>query len=76
MQRARLEELNMRTREEVIYFLKQLWNSEQTNCPICGNELTLLHKKAKKSNCNWQCKNCDKRFDTISLMNEMNDKMP
>ena len=74
MKRATLKELNMNSREEVIRFLKKLWNEEKTNCPICGNELELLHKKAKKSNCDWQCKQCDKTFKTIHLLDELNDQ--
>lgn len=76
MRQVKLKELNMQSRTEVISFLKRLWNSEQTNCPICGNKLEMLHKKAKKSTCDWQCIKCDKTFKTISLLDEVNERMP
>lgn len=75
MERVELKELKMESRNEVIRFLKKLWNLEKTNCPICGNELELLHKKAKKSNCDWQCKQCNKTFKTIYLLDELNEQM-
>lgn len=73
MERITLEELNMQSRKEVISFLKRLWNQEKTNCPLCGAELELLHKKAKKSNCDWQCKRCNKIIRTIHLLDELNE---
>ena len=76
MERIVLKELNMKTRKEVLLFLKKLWNEEKVNCPICGNELEILHKKAKKSNCDWQCKSCDKTYKTIHLLDELNEQMP
>lgn len=65
----------MSTRNEVLMFLKKLWNGEGTGCPVCGSELELLHKKAKKSNCDWQCRSCNKAFKTIYLLDELNKKM-
>ena len=50
MDKVSLNELNMKSRDDVILFLKKLWNEEETNCPICDNKLELLHNKAKKSN--------------------------
>ena len=76
MERVLLKELKMESRDEVIRFLKKLWNEEKTNCPICGNELDLLHKKAKKSNCDWQCKICGKIFKTLYLLDELNEQIP
>lgn len=76
MERVLLEELNMSARKEVLTFLKKLWNQEKTNCPICGSELELLHKKAKKSNCDWQCKRCGKVYKTMHLLDELNNQMP
>ncbi|MBR6627204.1 MAG: hypothetical protein IKL04_04410 [Lachnospiraceae bacterium] len=72
MDRVRLEELKMDTRDEMLRFLKKLWKQEDAECPMCGNRLELLHKKAKKSNCDWQCKSCDKIFKTIYLLDELN----
>lgn len=74
MERVLLKDLNMADRKEILAFLKKLWNEEKTNCPICGGELTLLHKKAKKSNCDWQCKRCNKVYKTIHLLDELNEK--
>lgn len=74
MERVLLKDLNMADRKEVLAFLKKLWNEEKTNCLICGSELTLLHKKAKKSNCDWQCKQCNKVYKTIHLLDELNEK--
>lgn len=48
MERVYLQELNMTNREEVLTFLKRLWNEENTDCPICGSKLEWMHKKAKK----------------------------
>lgn len=76
MERVLLEELNMHNRKEVLIFLKKLWNQEKTSCPICGCELELLHKKAKKNNCDWQCKICNKIYKTIHLLDELNEQMP
>lgn len=76
MERVLLEELNMHNRKEVLVFLKKLWNQEKTSCPICGSELELLHKKAKKNNCDWQCKICNKIYKTIHLLDELNEQMP
>lgn len=74
MDRVRLTELKMGSRDEVLRFLKSLWNQEKTSCPICGKKLTLLHKKAKKSNCDWQCKECNKVFKTLHLLDELNEQ--
>ena len=74
MDRVTLNELKMGSRQEVLRFLKSLWNQEKTSCPMCGNELELLHKKAKKSNCDWICTSCGERYDTIKILNQLNDK--
>ena len=64
----------MSSRNEVLSFLKKLWNEEKTACPMCGGELEILHKKAKKNNCDWQCKSCEKVFKTLYLLDELNEK--
>ena len=33
-------------------------------------------KKAKKSDCDWQCKNCNKTYKTMYLLDEINEQMP
>ena len=76
MERATLKDLNMNNRDEIVVFLKKLWNSKETNCPKCGNVLETLHKKAKKSDCDWKCSNCDMVYRTISLLDELNEKLP
>ena len=76
MDRVRLQELKMNSRGEVLAFLKNLWKEEKVDCPMCGEPLELLHKKAKKDDCDWQCKKCDKIFRTIHLLDELNEEMP
>ena len=76
MERVLLNDLNMNSRAEVLAFLKKLWQEEKTNCPMCGEELELLHKKAKKSDCEWQCRHCEKVFKTMYLLDELNEKLP
>lgn len=76
MDRVKLGELHFSNRDEAVGFLKQLWNEEKIQCPICGENLEILHRKAKKSNCDWQCRKCDKTFKTIHLLDEINEQMP
>ena len=76
MERVLLGELGFKTRSEALIFLKKLWRREKTACPVCGRELEPLHKKAKKSDCDWQCRNCDKTYKTIHLLDELNEQMP
>lgn len=76
MKRVLLKELGFTTRDEAISFLQKLWNQDSADCPLCGSKLELLHKKAKQSECDWQCKNCDKTYKTIYLLNEINEEMP
>ena len=75
MERVSLKELGFTNRNEALSFLKKLWREEETTCPICGNALELLHKKAKKIDCDWQCRNCDKTYKTIHLLDEVNELM-
>ena len=76
MEKVKLKELNIKTRKEGILFLKKLWNEEDVNCPICDNKLEILHKKAKRDNCDWQCKKCNKTYKTLHLLDELNDQIP
>ena len=76
MKQAVLKELGFNNRTEALTFLKKLWREEQAACPICGTELELLHKKAKKNACDWQCRNCDRTFKTVHLLDELNETMP
>ena len=75
MERATLRELGFASRAEAVSFLKKLWRQEPVSCPICGRELELLHRKAKKSTCDWQCGHCGKTYRTIHLLDELNDRM-
>ena len=75
MEKVLLKELGFTNRNEALSFLKKLWREEETTCPICGNALELLHKKAKKNDCDWQCRNCDKTYKTIHLLDEVNELM-
>lgn len=74
MDRVLLKELNMNTRKEVLSFFKKLWNEEKVSCPFCGKILEILHKKAKRSNLDWQCRYCNKIFKTLYLLDELNDQ--
>ena len=49
MEKAVLLELGMSDRDEVVAFLKGLWNEQPTPCQKCGSTLAFMHKKAKKS---------------------------
>ncbi len=74
MERVTLKELGFRTRDEALGFLKKLWDQQKARCPICGTELEPLHKKAKKSDCDWQCRNCGKTYKTLHLLDEINEQ--
>lgn len=76
MEPVKLSELGFRGRNEALAFLKRLWHQEQTPCPLCGQTLELLHRKAKKSDCDWQCKACGKTYRTLHLLDEINEAMP
>ena len=76
MRRAVLKELPFGCRKEALTFLKRLWNEEPVCCPLCGTELEPLHRKAKRDNCDWQCRNCGIVFRTIHLLDEINEQMP
>jgi len=60
------------SRDEEVVFLKKLWLEEAVTCPKCTSAtLTHLHKKAKKSNCDWKCPNCGEIFRTIGMLKEL-----
>jgi len=61
-----------KTRAEEVAFLKRLWLKQPTVCPKCGvGTLEFLHKKAKKSDCDWKCPACGERFRTIRMLKEL-----
>ena len=60
------------TRKETIAFLKKLWLKEPTVCPKCGSgTLEHLHKKAKKSDCDWKCPACGEIYRTIGILKNL-----
>ena len=60
------------SRDEEVAFLKKLWLEETVACPKCSAAtLTHLHKKAKKSNCDWKCPNCGEIYRTIGMLTEL-----
>lgn len=59
-------------RAHEVALLKRLWNKEKTVCPKCGKaELEYLHKKAKKSDCDWKCPACGEIYRTIRMLKEL-----
>ena len=74
MEKDILNKLKMDSRDEAVSFLKSLWNEEPQPCPLCEGKLDFLHKKAKKSNCDWICTVCGERYDTIKILNQLNDR--
>lgn len=73
MEKEVLIKYKMNSRDEVVSFLKSLWNEKPQACPLCDGRLDFLHKKAKKSNCDWVCTGCNERYDTIKILNELNE---
>lgn len=62
-------------RDEEVAFLKRLWTSTPTVCPKCNKaELITLHKKAKKSDCDWKCPECGEIYRTICMLKDLPEK--
>lgn len=74
MEKDILKKLKMSHRDEAIKFLKSLWNETPQPCPLCGEKLDFLHKKAKKSNSDWICTVCGQRYDAIKILKQLNDE--
>lgn len=74
MEKDILNKLKMSSRDEAVNFLKSLWNERPQPCPLCGGKLDYLHKKAKKSNCDWICTVCGERYDTIKILKQLNNE--
>ena len=74
MEKDILNKLKMDSREEAVSFLKSLWSVKPQPCPLCGVKLDFLHKKAKKSNCDWICLVCGERYDTIKILRQLNNE--
>jgi len=73
MEKDILSELNMSDRAEAVAFLKRLWNEQPTPCPKCGETLGYMHKKAKKSPCDWKCPRCGAVYKTIDILDRLNE---
>ncbi|MEA4921629.1 MAG: hypothetical protein VB078_12035 [Clostridiaceae bacterium] len=55
-----------------VALIKRLVIGEETICPNCNKAvLEHFHKKAKKSNTDYVCPNCAKRFQVIRMMKEL-----
>lgn len=64
--------MTMDSREDKFRFLKKLWTAQTVTCPKCGNaQLEHLHKKAKKSDCDWRCPACGEIYRTIRMLKEL-----
>lgn len=60
------------SRDSEVTLLKKLWTAQAVTCPKC-NSATLenLHKKAKKSDCEWKCPACGEIYRTIRMLKEL-----
>ncbi len=64
-----------KNRDEEVKLLKRLWTSQPTICPKCDKaKLENLHKKAKKSDCEWKCPACGEIYRTIRMFKELPDE--
>ena len=60
------------SREEEVKLLKRLWNRQPTTCPKCGRaQLVYLHRKAKKSDCDWKCPDWGEIYRTINMLKDL-----
>ena len=74
MSRAEEKEKRMYTggRDTEVALMKKLWRSEKVVCPKCGKDsLTHLHRKAKKSDCDWKCPSCGEIYRTITMLKRL-----
>lgn len=63
------------SRDGEVKLLKKLWTSQEVVCPKCGGaRLEYLHKKAKKSDCDWKCPACGEIYRTIRMLRELPDE--
>lgn len=60
------------SRGEEVRLLKKLWAQQPVTCPKCRQaELVYLHKKAKKSDCDWKCPACGEIYRTIRMLKNL-----
>ena len=71
MEKDILNKLKMNSRDEAVSFLKSLWNEKPQSCPMCNGKLDFLHKKAKKSDCDWKCPACGEIYRTIGMLKDL-----
>ena len=59
-------------RDTEVALLKKLWTAQAVTCPKCsGATLENLHKKAKKSDCEWKCPACGEIYRTIRMLKNL-----
>lgn len=59
-------------RDTEVALLKKLWRGDKVVCPKCRKDtLTHLHKKAKKSDCDWKCPSCGEIYRTINMLKQL-----
>lgn len=59
-------------RKAKIALMKKLWRGEKAVCPKCGKDTLIhLHKKAKKSDCDWKCPSCSEIYWTIAMLKRL-----
>ena len=62
----------MNSSDAEVRLLKKLLTSQPVTCPKCGSaQLEHLHKKAKKSDCDWRCPACGEIYRTIRMLKEL-----
>ena len=62
----------MNSSDAEVRLLKKLWTSQPVTCPKRGSaQLEHLHKKAKKSDCDWRCPYCGEIYRTIRMLKEL-----
>lgn len=61
-----------RRQDTEVALLKKLWRGEKVVCPKRRKDtLTYLHKKAKKSDCDWKCPSCGEIYRTINMLKQL-----
>lgn len=71
-ERKGVKRMYTESRKTEIAFLKKLWRGEKVDCPKCGEAvLTHLHRKTKKSDCDWKCPSCGEVYRTINMLKQL-----
>ena len=59
-------------RDSEVKLLKDMWTEKDVLCPKCNRGILVhLHKKAKKSNCDWKCPECGEIYRTINMLKKL-----